>query len=389
MTDLADTLGTSETETLEFKRNLDNRGAISKAICALANDLPGKGGGTLLIGVRDDGTPHEMLVDDKILLSVVEFRNDARLLPPPALGVTKQTFAGQAVIRVDVTASHSPPVRFDGTVYVRVGPSTRQAFVADERVLAERRQGADLPSDQRAVSSAGLDDLDLELFRSTYLPVAVSAQVIDENERPVEHQLASLRLASAEGVPTVAGLVVLGLDPTAHVPGAYVQFIRYAGTDVTSDIPDQVEIRGNLATILTRLEAKLSSLITTALVQGEGFKQHDVPSFPFDAIREMLVNALVHRSYQANSAVRVHWFDDRLEIINPGGPYGQVTNTNFDRINDYRNPTLAEAAKNLGYMNRFGRGVSLVRAVLERNGNPEPEFAIEPQFWSVIMRARP
>ena len=65
-----------------------------------------------------------------------------------------------------------------------------------------------------------------------------------------------------------------------------------------------------------------------------------------------------------------------------------MTGENFDRLNDHRNPTLAEAAKNLGYMNRFGRGIARIRLALERNGNPEPRFEINSAQWSVTMYGR-
>lgn len=389
MTDLAETLGTTEHDALEFKRDFSSRDAIRKAVCALANDLPGKGGGTLLIGVEDDGKPHGLTVDDAALLRVVNVRDEGRVLPRPVLRVTEGLYQGQPVIRVDVTASDFPPVRFDGSPKVRVGPSTRTASPAEERVLVERRQSRDLTFDQQPVLAATVDDLDGELFASTYLPAAVSREVIAENQRSPVEQLASLRLATPDGVPTVAGILVFGLDPTTFLPGAYAQFVRYAGTDVTADVGDHHAMRGNLLSVLSELESKLSGLISTGLVSAEGFRQVDVPTYPFDAIRETIVNALVHRTYEANGPTRVLWFDDRIEVVNPGGPYGQVTDSNFDRINDYRNPVLAEAAKNLGYMNRFGRGVTLVRRALEANGNPAPEFEIEPRYWSVIMRARP
>ncbi|CAN5716541.1 hypothetical protein BH24ACT6_BH24ACT6_00090 [soil metagenome] len=389
MTDLAQTLGTTEHDTLEFKRDASNRDAISKAICALANDLPAAGAGTLLIGVRDDGSPHGMAVTDAAILAVVNIRNEARVLPRPVLRVTEATYQGQPIICVDVTASDFPPVRFDGTVYVRVGPSSRKAFVAEERLLVERRQGADMPFEQRPVPTATIDDLDVELFASTYLAAAISAEALEENQRTRVNQLASLRFVTPDGLPTVAGVVVLGFDPRGHLPGAYVQFVRYAGTDVTADVSDQVAIGGNLIGAVSQVRDKLAAHNTTALVSDGGFRQVEEPAYPIEALREAVVNALVHRSYEANSAVRVLWFEDRVEIVNPGGPYGVVTDTNFDRIADYRNPTLAEASKTLGYMERFGQGIGRMRVLMGRNGNPPPEFAIEQQFWSVIMRARP
>lgn len=84
--------------------------------------------------------------------------------------------------------------------------------------------------------------------------------------------------------------------------------------------------------------------------------------------------------------MRIQWFDDRVEIANPGGPYGQVREDNVDRVNDYRNPSLAAAMKNLGFVNRFGHGISRIRAAVEKNGNPPPEFTVDVSSWVVVMR---
>ncbi|MFJ2110895.1 ATP-binding protein [Streptomyces sp. NPDC087850] len=99
------------------------------------------------------------------------------------------------------------------------------------------------------------------------------------------------------------------------------------------------------------------------------------------------MNALMHRNYETSYApTRIIWFDDRIEVTNPGGPFGQVRDDNFDRVTDYRNPSLAAALKGLGYVNRFGRGIGRVRAALERNGNPPPEFQVDDSSWAVTLR---
>ncbi len=182
-------------------------------------------------------------------------------------------------------------------------------------------------------------------------------------------------------------MLVLGLDPTAHLSGAYVQFVRYDGTDVDAPVADQDELRGNLLDQLKDLESRLPANLRHALV-AEGLREHDAPDYPLEALREAVINALVHRTYEPPAPVRISWFEDRVEIANPGGPFGLVTDANFDRLNDYRNPTLAEAAKNLGYMNRFGRGIARIRLALDRNGNPAPRFEINGAQWSVTMYGR-
>ena len=97
----------------------------------------------------------------------------------------------------------------------------------------------------------------------------------------------------------------------------------------------------------------------------------------------------MHRSYEGtNAPVRLTWFSDRIEIINPGGPFGIVTVANFGQpgVTDYRNPHLAEAMKVLGYVQRFGVGIATARRLLADNGNPPPQF--DPQGTHVLVTIR-
>ncbi|MGV4885614.1 ATP-binding protein [Streptomyces viridosporus] len=387
-TDLADLLGTQETSALEFKRSAKRPEAIRRAICALANDLGGHGGGDLLIGVADSGDPVEDVdTSDRALLALTDMREDGLILDRPSMTVSVVPFKGKPVIRIRVEASAAPPVRFDGVVWVRPGPTTRRATRDDERVLTERRRAADGPYDSRPVAGTGVDDLDLGLFRTTYLPTAVDPEVLEENGRPEAQQLASLRFATLDGTATTVGLLVTGYDPSAFVPGAYVQFVRYQGDDLDAAIADEQELRHNVVTTADRLETILRGHLHTRVVQSSGFKEESRPDYPLAALRELCMNAIMHRNYETSYApVRIVWFDDRIEVTNPGGPYGQVRSDNFDRVNDYRNPSLAAAMKSLGYVNRFGRGIGRVRAALDRNGNPPAEFSVDDSSWSVTVR---
>ncbi|RAO07808.1 ATP-binding protein [Micromonospora noduli] len=387
--DLAALLGTQETAVLEFKREAKDRNAIRKAICALANDLPRLGGGDLLIGVDKHGQPVTGLdTSDEALLTFTSIRDEGRILDRPSMVVTREPYQGEQVIRIRVNASHTPPVRFDNVVYVRPGPSTRTASSTDERVLSERRRAYDTPFDVRPIVGGTLDELDLDLFRSEYLRQAVDISVLEENHRPTAQQLASLRLADADGSPTVLGLILIGLDPTSRIPGAYLQFVRYEGIDVGGAIQDEHELRINVIDVAERLESVLKGHLRTRLVEVSGFREESRPNYPIEALREVCMNALMHRNYESSNApVRVAWFDDRVEVTNPGGPFGQVRADNFDRVNDYRNPSLAAAMKSLGYVNQFGRGIGRIRASLARNGNPPPEFVVDDSSWTVMVRS--
>ncbi|GIH72628.1 ATP-binding protein [Sphaerimonospora thailandensis] len=254
-------------------------------------------------------------------------------------------------------------------------------------VLTECRGALDGPFDGRSVPGGMVDDLDLRLFRSTYLPAMASADVIEEDGRPEELQLASLRMADLVGAPTVLGLLVLGLDPGAFIPGAYVQFVRYDGTGPEAPIADDQELRHNIVDLARRLDALLRGHIHTRVVEVDGFRERQQPDYPFSALREVFMNAIMHRNYETSHApVRILWFTDRIEVTNPGGRYGQVRPDNFDRVRDDRNPSLAAAMKSLGYVNRSGRGIGRIQAALRENGNPDAEFLIDEVSWSVTLR---
>jgi ATP-dependent DNA helicase RecG len=114
--------------------------------------------------------------------------------------------------------------------------------------------------------------------------------------------------------------------------------------------------------------------------------------YPEEALRQLIRNALMHRAYEGtNAPTRVTWFDDRLEIQNPGGPYGIVTRANFGTPHaaDYRNPTLAGWLKMLHYVERFGVGIAIARQRLAENGNPAPVFTPEDSHTLVTVYRSP
>lgn len=99
--------------------------------------------------------------------------------------------------------------------------------------------------------------------------------------------------------------------------------------------------------------------------------------YPADALRELILNACMHRDYQANMPTRFYEFTDRIEIMNPGGLYGKARPDNFPEVNDYRNPIIAQALKIMGYVNMFNRGVSRVKSMMVENGGKEPTFNVD------------
>ena len=128
-------------------------------------------------------------------------------------------------------------------------------------------------------------------------------------------------------------------------------------------------------TVLPEVDTFIKTAIATNRpVPVTVLREKTVYDYPKWSIRELMMNAIMHRDYRSTGPTMFYQFADRLEILNSGGLYGRVNRDNFPDENDYRNPIIADAMRTLGYVNRFGRGIGRVRAELVENGNGDPLF---------------
>jgi ATP-dependent DNA helicase RecG len=268
------------------------------------------------------------------------------------------------------------------------------ASVQDERILSEKRRHGDRPFDVRPVPSSSLSDLDRLRFEGEYLPAAFASDVLAANDRSYEQRLAATKMviAADEPTPTVLGLLVLSSRTRDFIPGAYIQFLRIDGRELADPISDEQSIDGPVAEVLRRMDEKLHAHNRVAVDLTSTDRERRTSVYPIPALQQLVRNAVMHRTYEAtNAPVRVTWYADRIEIMSPGGPFGAVTMENFGRpgVSDYRNPSLAEALRVMGFVQRFGVGIATARRELLANGNPPPEFEVNPSHVGVTLRPAP
>ncbi|MDR1827155.1 MAG: putative DNA binding domain-containing protein [Methylobacteriaceae bacterium] len=377
-------LNSLESDRVERKESVkgDVPKAARQAICAFANDLPNHNEpGVLFVGAKDNGEPAGLAVTDQLLRTLADMKSDGNILPLPVLSVEKRTLKGAEMAVVTVMPSDMPPVKYDGRIWVRTGPRRSIANEQEERILNEKRRYKILPFDIYPFASAHMTDLSKSVFENDFLPAAFAADVLEANNRTYEERLATCKMiVSPENpIPTVLGLLTIGRNPQDYLPGAYIQFLRIAGTDLAAPVVDELKINGTIVDILRRAEEKLAAFNRVAVDVTSAPKHRlDMP-YPPAAIQQILYNAVLHRTYEStNAPVRVYWYDDRIEIGSPGGPYGNVTPENFGKpgITDYRNPNIGDVLKTLGFIQAFGRGLMIVRTEMEKNGNPPPDFDV-------------
>ena len=380
-----------ENEHIEKCESPVAKDKIAKAICAFSNNIIGtKEPIVIFIGIKDNGECAGLTVTDRMLQSISSIRSDGNLQPFPIISVQKIIVNGYEVIAVTVQTSKNPPVRYEGRCWVRVGPSVRQASEEEEQRLVERRQASHLPYDMQGIQNSTIEsDLNMEYFKTQYLPSTVSSEVLGVNNRDLKMQMRSLRLLNHEYIPTVTALLVMGKNPMNWSPGAYIQFIRFEGKELTDTIRDQKVISGTLPDQIIQIEKVLSAHISTSLELSDT-KHIQSSDYPIRALSQLVRNAVIHRIYQSNTPVKVYWFSDRIEIQSPGGPFGEVNVDNFGQegLTSYRNPTIAEAFKNLEFIEKFGFGIPQAREALKENGNPKLKLVPKESTVLVIIKKK-
>ena len=388
--ELLEMLSDIESARIERTVSVNNTDKFGQAICAFSNDLPNyQKCGYLIIGADDKtGKLTGLKVTDQLLQNLAAIKDNGNIVPPPALSVEKFVFDEGELAVVEVTSHFQPPVRYKQQVWIRNGPRKAVANEGEERILSEKRSSFARAFETQPCHESQLDDLSLDIFKLSYLPSAVDRETLERNNRDVKEQLASLKFFDLKAnKPTNAGVIMFGKNPRFFLPGNYIQFIKFIGINETDEIDFSKEFSGDLVTQLRILDDFIKhQIIKERLKKVSTLREQTTLNYPGWAIRELLLNAIIHRDYQSATPIRFYQFDDRIEIINAGGLYGEARPENFPNFNSYRNPELASVVKNLGYVNKFNIGVKTAIKLLSENGNPEPDFKKnELHYFCVII----
>jgi len=337
-TELLHLLNEVETDNAERKESFGDSDKARQAVCAFANDLPNHNKpGVLFVGAKDNGTPSNLPITDKLLLDL----------------------------------------------------SNEQ----DERILIEKRRYKNKPFDHYPISDATVEDLSRVIFEHEYLPVAVAPEILEANNRTYEEKLAScgMIVSPQDTTPTILGVLTVGKNPQDILIGAYIQFLRINGTQLADDVIDDLVIGGAIPNMLRMAQEKLTAHNFQAVNMKDAAKHKIEPTYPLHAVLQILYNAVQHRTYEyVNAPIHLYWYNDRIEIRSPGGPFGNVTPENFGEpgIVGYRNPGIGSVLKTLGFIQSFGRGIEIARRELERNGNPPLEFTVNDSFVLCTIRRK-
>jgi ATP-dependent DNA helicase RecG len=281
--------------------------------------------------------------------------------------------------RVHETAAHD--------CYLRIGDESRKLGPFETQEL--RFDKGESTYDGGPVPGVGIDALDSALVSKFVDAVrgAVRSEVALRSRGLVVERDGGL-------VPTVAGILILGREPQAHLPNATVRLLRYQGssreTGARSNIRDDVRLDGTLPSMIATARRRLRRWLPSAgRLAVDGRFDGTGTLVPEPAWLESIVNAVTHRSYTISDHVRVELFEDRLEVESPGRLPGLVRPDNIRSTRFARNPRVARALADLRYGRELGEGVNRMFEEMERAGLPDPIFAQTAGSVKVTFLADP
>jgi ATP-dependent DNA helicase RecG len=379
-THLSNLLASGPNQTTAFLPHPDAE-TLAETLVAFAN----ADGGTVLVGITPEGdiTGDVLGEDVEALLS----RALGLCRPPVATEWGQAELPSGTVVHINVARSPELHSLSDGRVLIRHGTENRPLGGEAIRQLAATKSSSDFESE--AVAGATRADLD-DAIIAEYLEKRA-----ERGQRPVrdtiDDHLLSIGALTAGGLPTTSGMLLFGKRPQEYLPQSGVVFVRFVGTeprgkDGLAGYGRRAELEGPLARLLEAAwniiweEMRVGAVVV-------GLKREEQPEYPRFAMREALVNALAHRDYRLGGRrVEIRMFEDRLEVISPGGLPGYITVDNIVEEHFSRNPRIVAGLFQWGYIEELGLGIDRMIEEMLQYGHPAPEFKATPYSFSVILR---
>ena len=384
-TELRQIVANGEGPTVEFKREFNT--AIDKELVAFANS----NGGLVLIGVSDDAVIVGISEDLRRLEERIMGVCRANCRPSLTPEVEVVTIDGENVVVVKIQESDQITTARD-ICYVRAGSTTRRALPEELQRLALKT--APTAFERTPVHNLTFDDLNLTQMLDYFQKRSPRATQI--NGIRLERLALGQHFAVALGdelVPTVAGVLLFGLQPQLGHPEWGLSAVKFSGVEISDPISDRVDIEGRLDEMLQEVETFVLRNMRTAAVFDENnpIRRIDLAEYPISAVRESVVNALAHRDYSQPARVNLRIYDDRLELTNPGPLPARL---NLDEliyqggISFPRNPIIAGVMREWGFMEQVGRGLVHIRRQMQELGSEEPQFKSTDVGFTVIFPSR-
>jgi len=383
---------------VEFKRDDLRTQDLAKELVAFSN----LEGGMVLLGVEDDGTITGLTRQDLEEWVMSVCRDKIRPAIVPFFEVVRNLEDNNDVAIVRVTRGYDVHALWHSNTnryLMRVGTQSREA--SQEELARLFQQRGSIRAELRPVSGATLANLDRRRLRNYFGDIRQQGVPVDEDEEAWQSLLINTEIMTEEGV-TVGGMLLFGKMPNRFLPHAGIDAVAYPGTEQDYDAQERTALRGPMTPLLSEggdivenglVEQALDFVQrnTRVAVEAEGGRRVERPVYPDDALREGIVNALIHRDYLLTSTdIELAIYSDRLEIISPGRlPNGITPERMRAGTRAARNQILKDVMRDYRYLEHMGMGIprKIVRGMREHNGT-EPDLIEQDERFVVRLLAQ-
>lgn len=357
-----------ENSYIEFKEEGIKPKDLAEEIVSFANSE----GGTILIGVDDDGNikgVSDLLIEEKIMNIC---RNNC--IPNIVPDFQSIDIEGKTIAVVTVHKGlNKPYYTADYKYYIRVGTTKRIA--SREELLRLFEANGALHFDISPVEDTSIRDLNIDVIRDYFMKYN-AFDLYDESNEATERILINadiLKEVNRRVFCSVGGLMIFGKEPEKRLPQNGVSFAHFKGTEITDELVDKKVVTGRIQDIAEQLMVILKNNMKTPSVIN-GLRREEKKEYPSLVLREAIVNTLVHRNYSiTGSKIRILMFDDRIEFHSPGRLPNTVTVEKMKiGISYARNPFLVKYMENLRYIDQLGRGIPMILKSMKGAGAKEP-----------------
>lgn len=368
-----------ENRKLEFKRAFPAKSDLLKTIVAFANGA----GGNLIIGVSDKereviGVTDPLELEERIANLIYD---SIKPLVSPYIFV--HNIDGKSILNVQILAGSNKPYFLvkDGPqngVYIRIGSTNRKA--GPEVINEITRQRLGYSFEEEILPSLSYEDLDIQALETFFS---------DIDNIKAEFDLLSkwhiFKRNNGDYLPTVLSIVLFGKGSLNGFDFMNIRLTRFNGLDY-SDISETKEFSIPLILNINEIINEMKRLVKRTSML-EGVRRLEKTVIPEFALREVLVNAIVHRDYSiTGSSIKINIFDNRLEVISPGVLFGNLDISDLGKgVSESRNRRMVRIFRKLGFMEELGTGISRIFKLYQENNLKSPEFVERGQFFVTIL----
>ena len=357
-----------ENTKVEFKEFMNENGY--KTISAFSNTS----GGTLFCGVSDDGNIIGFDCSEESVRKIT-----TKILNKMGIHPIINCFQEHdtKILRIQIE-KNTNPISYNGRYYKRVGSSTTE--MRDDELKDFFLRGTNWDG---LTGDYGLEEIDPKTLEIFIKRAINSGRLLDYTTFDIQQILTQLNLI-VDGKLTHAAIILFGKNPQKYFNNALIRVMKFKGEISISDR----HIKGNLFQQVQEAEEAIKNSINVEYSINDELRRKEIWDYPLKAIRESLLNSIIHRDYFKHSIQnQIKIYEDNIWFFNPGGLFGGMTLEDLKKPHPSatRNPLIADVFFRAGLVEVFGSGIGRILNSLKDNGLPEAEFKEEFGGFSVYL----